>query len=237
MRIAELSRHSNVPTSTIKFYIRDGLLPSGTRSHRNQAQYDESHLRRLDLIRALREVAGLSLEVVRAVLEQVDQSWPDADPVGAAIEVIYRAPERDRNQAEQREYEDVRTEVASLVEDLSWVLAQPEAQRHYLNVDSLTDGVLQLRKYIEPDFDVSRLRGYAQAAWLLSDAIYGSFEDRVPRRGDDLLEPTRTAVLGMVLLEPIVGALLRTALVMRTMHIQADTPLPGPHLADLDRVS
>ena len=36
MRISELSRHSGVPTTTIKFYIREGLLPAGTRSHRNQ---------------------------------------------------------------------------------------------------------------------------------------------------------------------------------------------------------
>ena len=65
MRISELSRHSGVPVSTIKFYIREGLLPSGVRSQRNQASYDEAHLRRLDLIRSLQEAGGLALDTVR----------------------------------------------------------------------------------------------------------------------------------------------------------------------------
>ncbi|TDJ33347.1 MAG: MerR family transcriptional regulator [Gammaproteobacteria bacterium] len=38
-----------VPTTTIKFYIHENLLPAGTRSHRNQATYGEDHLRRLDM--------------------------------------------------------------------------------------------------------------------------------------------------------------------------------------------
>ena len=77
MRISELSRHSGVPVTTIKFYIREGLLPAGERSHRNQASYSEVHLRKLDLIRALREVAGLSLDVVRGVIEQIENMIVD----------------------------------------------------------------------------------------------------------------------------------------------------------------
>jgi DNA-binding transcriptional MerR regulator len=230
MRISELSRHSNVPTSTIKFYIRDGLLPPGERSHRNQAQYGEDHLRRLDLIRALRDVAGLSLDVVRAVLEQFERSSPDADPVGPALEVIFRAPERDRNQAEQAELDTVRSEVSALMEQVDWVLPQPDSGRHYLNIDSIADAVVQLRKYIEPDLEVDQLRRYAQAAWLFSEAVYESFEDRVPRPGDDLIDPTRIAVLGTLLVEPLVSAWVRTALVMRSMHIGDDIPLPKPRL-------
>mgnify|MGYP006166768185 CR=1 FL=1 len=46
MRISELSRHSGISISSIKFYIREGVLPAGERSQRNQAQYSEDHLRR-----------------------------------------------------------------------------------------------------------------------------------------------------------------------------------------------
>ena len=53
MRIAELSRDSGVPVPTIKYYVREGLLPPGELTSPNQAQYDASHLRRLRLIRAL----------------------------------------------------------------------------------------------------------------------------------------------------------------------------------------
>ena len=68
MRIAELSRDSGVPVPTIKYYVREGLLKPGELTSRNQAQYDDSHLRRLKLIRALTEVGGLSIAVISDLL-------------------------------------------------------------------------------------------------------------------------------------------------------------------------
>ena len=85
MKISELAARSGVPVSTVKFYLREGLLAPGERSAPNQARYDASHLERLALIRALREVAGLGIEVVREVLVQLDRGWEDGDPVGAAL--------------------------------------------------------------------------------------------------------------------------------------------------------
>lgn len=72
MRISELSSRSGVPIATIKFYLREGLLPRGERSAATQASYDEPHVRRLRLIRGLVEVGGLKLEIVRRVMQAVD---------------------------------------------------------------------------------------------------------------------------------------------------------------------
>ncbi|WP_344024594.1 MerR family transcriptional regulator [Pseudonocardia kongjuensis] len=72
MRVSELSRSSEVPVATIKYYLREGLLHRGETTSPNQARYDESHLRRLRLIRALVEVGGLPIAVVRDVLAAVD---------------------------------------------------------------------------------------------------------------------------------------------------------------------
>ena len=47
MRISDLSRASGVTIPTIKFYLREGLLPSGDRTARNQATYEAAHVRRL----------------------------------------------------------------------------------------------------------------------------------------------------------------------------------------------
>jgi DNA-binding transcriptional MerR regulator len=69
MRLAELSTRSGVPATTIKYYLRLGLLHSGERQSSTWSAYDESHLRRIALIRALIDVAGLPLEAVHRVLE------------------------------------------------------------------------------------------------------------------------------------------------------------------------
>ncbi|MEU4807490.1 MerR family transcriptional regulator [Actinosynnema sp. NPDC023587] len=68
MRIAELSRRTGVPVPTIKYYLREGLLPAGELTSPNQARYGETHLHRLRLVRALVEVGGLSIAAVRGVL-------------------------------------------------------------------------------------------------------------------------------------------------------------------------
>ncbi|MDT7789402.1 MAG: hypothetical protein QOF58_7821 [Pseudonocardiales bacterium] len=72
MRVGELSKRSGVPVATIKYYLREGLLPAGVLTSPNQAHYDDEHLRRLRLVRALVDVGGLSIAAVREVLTAVD---------------------------------------------------------------------------------------------------------------------------------------------------------------------
>jgi DNA-binding transcriptional MerR regulator len=85
MRISQLSTASGVSLPTIKFYLREGLLQQGESTGRNQATYDERHLRRLRLVRALTEVGKLSLREVKAVLAAADDpSVPVHDLLGVA---------------------------------------------------------------------------------------------------------------------------------------------------------
>jgi DNA-binding transcriptional MerR regulator len=73
MRIGDLSRRSGVSVPTIKYYLRDGLLPPGELTSPNQAQYGEEHVQRLGLIRALLDVGGLTVAAVREVLAAIDE--------------------------------------------------------------------------------------------------------------------------------------------------------------------
>jgi DNA-binding transcriptional MerR regulator len=85
MRLADLSARSGVSASTIKYYLRLGLLHSGEHQSSTWSEYNDSHLRRLALIRALIEVAGLPLEAVRRVLAVVsDKAVPSHQALGTA---------------------------------------------------------------------------------------------------------------------------------------------------------
>lgn len=85
MRISELSAATGISVPTLKFYLREGLLPPGASQVRNQATYDQRHLRRLRLIRALTEVGHLSLREVKAVLAAAeDPRTPVHDLLGTA---------------------------------------------------------------------------------------------------------------------------------------------------------
>jgi DNA-binding transcriptional MerR regulator len=73
-----------LPSATIKYYLRSGLLRPGATQSSTWATYDETHLHRLRLIQALTDVAGLSLDEVRGVLDAVEASESDHQARGAA---------------------------------------------------------------------------------------------------------------------------------------------------------
>lgn len=92
MRMAELSAAADVPIATIKYYRRERLLPAGDPSAPNQAEYDDSHVERLRLIRALREVADLPIAAIRDVLAAVDAPGRSLfEAVGAAHAALGRS--------------------------------------------------------------------------------------------------------------------------------------------------
>jgi DNA-binding transcriptional MerR regulator len=72
MRISELSKRGGASIATIKFYVREGLLPPGEPTARNQADYNETHVARVRLIRTLTGIGQLSLSSVRTVLTAAD---------------------------------------------------------------------------------------------------------------------------------------------------------------------
>ncbi|RIV40268.1 MerR family transcriptional regulator [Micromonospora radicis] len=111
MRISDLSRRTGVPVATIKFYLREGLLPPGRPTGRNQAQYGEAHCRRLLFIRAMTGIGQLDLSTVLELLAAIEDGelslpglyqrtnrvvYPDLDSSKAIDDVAAERDEVDR---------------------------------------------------------------------------------------------------------------------------------------------
>ena len=112
MRISELSRRSGRSIATIKYYLREGLLPAGYRTSANQADYGEDHLRRLRLITILLEVGGLTITSIKIVVDAIDdESRTVHEVLGAAHHALalrvatpVAVPEHDEAEAEIDDY-------------------------------------------------------------------------------------------------------------------------------------
>ncbi|MGD7706872.1 MerR family transcriptional regulator [Microlunatus sp. Y2014] len=100
--MSELSARSGVPVATIKYYLREGLLSPGERTSRTQATYGEEHVRRLGLVRALVDSAGLSLARTKEVLAVVDRPMPMID----LLAMVTRAGDDDVPRPEARALAD-----------------------------------------------------------------------------------------------------------------------------------
>lgn len=67
MRIGELSRQSDVPSTTLRYYEQAGLLAPPRRTASGYRAYDEETLNRLAFIRAAQSV-GLTIADIRDVI-------------------------------------------------------------------------------------------------------------------------------------------------------------------------
>lgn len=72
MRISELAAQTGVPVATLKYYLREGLVPAGESQGATRASYGEEHVARVRLVRALVTVGGLGIEQVREVVQALD---------------------------------------------------------------------------------------------------------------------------------------------------------------------
>lgn len=74
MRISELVRRSGVPKTTIHYYLREGLLHQPIKTGRTMAYYDETHLKRLQLINRLRVEKRLPVMLLKEGLEEAEKT-------------------------------------------------------------------------------------------------------------------------------------------------------------------
>lgn len=161
MRIAELSRRSGVPVPTIKYYLREGLLPAGELTSPNQARYTDAHLHRLRLVRAMVELGGLSIAAVRDVLGALEDPEKSLHKAMGTVSAAMAPP--DLEVSDEVAHEQAR----ALVERHGWtcrpnsyafkalvnVLATAREVGHHRFVDLLDDYARACTPLAEVDLD------------------------------------------------------------------------------------
>lgn len=194
MWISQLSQRSGLPVATIKFYLREALLPAGESTGATRAQYDDSHVRRLRLVRALVEVAGLRLDAVRTILAAVDDtSLPLQEVIGTAhtqLSVAHSvaAPS---TVSQQR--------VDSMLQRWSWSVSPASA--HHTALARALDSLDTLDQPVSDD----RVDDYASVLGPIAEREVAAITTREPERA------TEMAVLGTLLLEPVLLTIRRLA--------------------------
>jgi DNA-binding transcriptional MerR regulator len=198
MRISELSDRSGLTVQTIKFYLREGLLPRGTATAATRADYDDRHLKRLRLIRALREVGDLPIAaIIRIVAALDDDKIGLPELLGTAQHAL--GPHVPAN-ADGAAWRAAKEDVDSLIAELGWRVGPGAPAR-----DLLAQTFLALRGLGFP-IVLTELRPYIDAAIAISAHEAAQLTSDPPRE---------RALLGIlvttVLYEQVLVALHRLA--------------------------
>lgn len=196
MRISELSEATGVPIPRIKYYIREGLVPRGDTAL-NPGGYDDSHVHRVRLVRALVTVGGMPIDAARTVVDEIDADDPSIPKaVGPAISAISRRPTSDSSSSGDR----AEKLVDSLIESRGWTIADDEPARA-----AFSDAVATML-----DMDLADMLGhlevYAEAADRIADADIASIDGEA-----DLSAIVAKTLVGTVLGEVFISSLRKLA--------------------------
>lgn len=208
MRMADLTKRAGVTSATVKWYIRIGLIPRGEPTARNQAAYDDRHLHRIRLIRALLEVGRLSVEQVQQLLTAVDDpSLSPADIAAAAHAAISRP-------AAHADSDEALPAVDDYLRSRGWSIAPGSPARHdlaaVLSALGRLAGPVGIDQAAPPAAtgpEIARLLDpYADALEPLAAAEVAGLPPREQRA-----ELVERIVLGTVLMGQAISALRRLA--------------------------
>ena len=198
MKVSELSQRSGVSVSSIKYYLREGLLTGGVQTATNQAVYSEQHIQRLRLIRSLIDIGGLSISHVRAALAAVDdESMPMHGAFGAVMHGLDEVPTDNRTTDIETAYGEVREWLSSK----GWYIEPGAPAPH-----RLAELVATLRRF---DFPTT-LTDFDSVAEMVERTA--QIEVEYARAMPDRTSAVETMLIGTVILERAIVEVRRLAL-------------------------
>jgi DNA-binding transcriptional MerR regulator len=194
VQLKELSERAGVSAASIKYYLREGLLPAGESIHATRAQYSDQHLSRLRLIQALRKVVDLNIEQIRSLLKLADGGAPRLELLAAVQRTVLGldAVSTDRG--------DIRTEAGDAVVQLRNWPDVPSDARNALNAH------LALMESLGIPVPLELLDAYSRA---LDDI--GGLDISATTAPEDVNQLILTAAVGMHLHSQLVLKLLALA--------------------------
>ena len=197
MRISELARETSIPVPTLKYYIREGLLPTGTTTAPNRADYGEVHVRRLRLIRTLREIGGLDIGRIKRIITAIeDESLSRHELFG----VVQRARADGATTSLSPEAAASRADVDRFIDGLGWRVRPDAPGRH-----DLAEALLALRR-LGGDHGTEVFGPYAEAAERMAAREVGSIAASEPHA-----VAVERMVVGTVVFGAVFDALRRLA--------------------------
>ncbi|MBU0996308.1 MAG: MerR family transcriptional regulator [Proteobacteria bacterium] len=70
LKMKELCEQTDVTSGTIRYYIKQGLLPEPHKPHKNMAYYEQGYVDKIKLIKDLQEKHYLPLNVIKMILDE-----------------------------------------------------------------------------------------------------------------------------------------------------------------------
>lgn len=226
LKMRDLERVSGVGRETIRFYIREGLLPEPDRPKRNVARYSQVHVDRLRAIRKLQQERFLPLSVIKTIVRA------EGDATGAGIasfiglENVLVPLLSDPKNLEPRSVASVSKDMGLPLETIDWLIEMGLVRADMRQGERWLDGrnarVVALWKelvdigfspeagYLEPQWKIYA----AFLDWLVREEVNSFYKNLAPKIGQE--EAGHMASAGVRIMNEIIP-LMRTDRIVRAV--------------------
>lgn len=232
MKMKELEAATGIGRETIRYYIREGLLPEPVRPKRNVAAYGREHVNRLNLIRRLQHERHLPLSVIKTIVnsEIVDTPTQGFERL-IGLEVALGPLLAEGRQLSPMRIEDLSQKAGMSIEDI-----RAFAENGFIFIDKKEDGdwlnqrnvrlvelLAQTRRHgytPEIGYTVDSYDIYVQMTdWMARRAVVGFYT----RLGDKLDQPeaAKLGVEGIRFLNEVLPLMLIERIVRLVEQISA----------------
>lgn len=186
LRIGHLARLAGVSAPTIKYYVREGLLPPPVKTSKNMAYYDESCVARIQTIKKFQKEQFLPLDMIKRLMD-AGASHDEELELGQAIfkshKIVEGGTRLKAGEVEKRlgyPMEKIR-----ILEDDGLII--PSEKNGEKTYDETDCKIIEMMKHREAlgvpfDFSVQTLRIYRDA---VSRAVTGDIRHFIRHAGAD----------------------------------------------------
>lgn len=167
-KISEVVTKTDVPKSTILYYIKEGLLPEAKKIKANVHKYNEEHIELLKYIKYMQETMGSSIDEIKSALERKNDSFSSSYTMLAPLMNTLSGETSHTKQyarADFIEYFDINEKMLDKL--LTDNILLP------LNKDAFTEKeasiIVLVENFIEVGVDYSILKEYVKHGRILAD--------------------------------------------------------------------
>ena len=137
LKIGELAKASGVSLSTVKYYVKEGLIHPSCKTGRNMAYYDPGCVASISLIRTLQKERYYPLSVIKRILESADVDEIELELLDAIHKVDHNAAPGQYTPGEAAQQSGLSAAQLSAICAAGLVSAAEPGKRHVYSGDDL----------------------------------------------------------------------------------------------------
>lgn len=183
-KISELVAKTNIPKSTILYYIREGLLPEAKKLKSNVHKYGNEHVELLEYIKYMKQEMGSSNEQIKEILQNKNQSFSSSSSMIAPLmQTLGNIPKNAKHYTKEDFLKEYKIDAKLLEELLLDEILTPLGEDDFTQKEASMIKLIQNFKESGADYKV--LKKYVYCAKLLAETESEMLQELCSIRDDE----------------------------------------------------